>query len=93
MANAHLLADYPAKGRATGGVATIDQKSLGKIGMITVVRVVQEADDLTMMSANGVVLRTRVTGCAQIRPGNTRACIDQTPGRRQPGFCGAHCCG
>ena len=55
------LADYPAKGRATGGVATIDQKSLGKIGRITVVRVVQEADDLTMMSANGVVLRTRVT--------------------------------
>ena len=55
------LADFPAKGRATGGVATIDQKSLGKIGMITVVRVVQEADDLTMMSANGVVLRTRVT--------------------------------
>jgi DNA gyrase subunit A len=55
------LADYPAKGRATGGVATIDQKNLGKIGIITVVRVVQEADDLTMMSANGVVLRTRVT--------------------------------
>jgi DNA gyrase subunit A len=54
------LADYPAKGRAGGGVATIDQKSLGKIGTITVVRVVQEADDLTMMSANGVVLRTRV---------------------------------
>ncbi len=55
------LADYPTKGRATGGVATIDQKSLGKIGKITVVRVVQEVDDLTMMSANGVVLRTRVT--------------------------------
>jgi DNA gyrase subunit A len=54
------LADYPVKGRATGGVASIDQKSLGKIGTITVVRVVQEADDLTMMSANGVVLRTRV---------------------------------
>jgi DNA gyrase subunit A len=55
------LADFTPKGRATGGVATIDQKSLGKIGLITVVRVVQEADDLTMMSANGVVLRTPVT--------------------------------
>jgi DNA gyrase subunit A len=54
------LSDYPAKGRATGGVATIDQKSLQKIGPITAVRVVQVADDLTMMSANGVVLRTRV---------------------------------
>jgi len=55
------LSEYPAKGRATGGVATIDQKNLGKIGRITVVRVVQPADDLTLMSAYGLVLRTPVT--------------------------------
>lgn len=54
------LSEYPSKGRATGGVATIDQKNLGKIGRITVVRVVQPADDLTLMSASGLVLRTRV---------------------------------
>jgi len=59
------LTDYPVKGRATGGVATIDQKNLGKIGRITVVRVVQLADDLTLMSANGVVLRTRVADVAR----------------------------
>ena len=59
------LTDYPARGRGGGGVATINQKSLGKIGRITVVRVVQLADDLTMMSANGVVLRTRVAVVSQ----------------------------
>jgi DNA gyrase subunit A len=59
------LSDYPIKGRATGGVATIDQKNLGKIGLITVVRVVQPADDLTLMSAMGVVLRTRVNDVPQ----------------------------
>jgi DNA gyrase subunit A len=59
------LSDYPAKGRATGGVATIDQKNLGKTGIITAVRVVQPADELTFMSAAGVVLRTRVNDVPQ----------------------------
>ena len=54
------LADYPAKGRATGGVATIDQRSLKKTGSITVVRVVKEGDDLTLISANGMVVRKRI---------------------------------
>jgi DNA gyrase subunit A len=55
------LTDYPVRGRATGGVATINKTSLGKIGTISVIRVIQEPDDLTLMSANGVVLRTRAT--------------------------------
>ena len=59
------LSDYSVKGRATGGIATIDQKNLGKTGIITVVRVVQPADDLTLMSAMGVVLRTRVSDVSQ----------------------------
>jgi DNA gyrase subunit A len=54
------LSEYSPKGRATGGVATIDQKSLGVIGIIAAARVVQPADDLTIISAGGVVLRTRV---------------------------------
>ena len=54
------LSEYPVKGRATGGVVTIDQKAFARIGPITAGRVVQEADDLTIMSANGVVLRTQV---------------------------------
>ena len=54
------LSEYPIKGRATMGVQTIDQKALSKTGMITAARVVQETDDLTIMSANGVALRTMV---------------------------------
>ena len=54
------LGEYPAKGRATGGVATIDKKALAKVGVIAAARIVQEADELTIMSAGGVVLRTKV---------------------------------
>jgi len=54
------LSDYPPKGRATGGVRTIDPKSLGSMGPITAARVVQPADEVTIISAGGVVLRTRV---------------------------------
>lgn len=54
------LAEYPVKGRATGGVAAINKDALSKIGLISAARVVQEADDLTIISANGVVLRTKV---------------------------------
>jgi DNA gyrase subunit A len=54
------LDEYPVKGRATGGVQTIDKNSLPKIGTITASRIVQESDDLTIISSSGVILRTRV---------------------------------
>ncbi len=54
------LTEYPPKGRATGGVQTIDPKSLKSIGSIAAARVVQPMDELTIISAGGVVLRTRV---------------------------------
>jgi DNA gyrase subunit A len=54
------LSEYPPKGRATGGVQTIDPKSLKSIGKIAAARVVQPTDELTIISAGGVVLRTRV---------------------------------
>jgi DNA gyrase subunit A len=59
------LAEYPVKGRATGGVVTINQKALDKTGKIAAARVVQAADDLTVITRNGVVLRNRVK---DIRP-------------------------
>ncbi len=55
-----LLSDYPSKSRATVGVTTINKKALEKIGPLVSARVVQEADDLTIISANGNVLRTKV---------------------------------
>jgi len=54
------LNEYPVKGRATGGVQTIDKKALDKVGVISAARVVQPADDLTLISANGIVLRMKV---------------------------------
>ena len=59
------LDEYPLKSRAIKGVQTIDKKALRKIGRITSARVVQEADDLTIMSAGGVALRTKVKDISQ----------------------------
>ncbi len=54
------LEEYPAKGRATGGVSTIDKKAIPTIGKITAARVVQPADHLTLISASGVAIRLKV---------------------------------
>ena len=59
------LSAYPPKGRATGGVLTISKKALNQVGLIAAARVVQEADDLTIISSNGVVLRTKVKPISQ----------------------------
>lgn len=54
------LEEYPTKGRGTHGVTTIDQKSMPKIGEIADARVVQDDDDVTMISSGGVMLRLKV---------------------------------
>jgi DNA gyrase subunit A len=54
------LEKYPVKGRGTGGVATMDQKSINVTGKISSARVVQPTDDLTLISVNGIVLRLKV---------------------------------
>ena len=54
------LDGYPVKGRATGGVATIDQKHLDKVGHIASARVVQEDEEITLVSSGGVMLRLKV---------------------------------
>ena len=55
-----LLKEYTPKGRATAGVATIDQKALKITGRIAAARVVQITDDLTIITANGLALRLKV---------------------------------
>jgi DNA gyrase subunit A len=59
------LKDYSAKGRATGGISTIDQRALKDIGKIVAARVVQKADDLTIMTSNGVAIRIKVKDVRQ----------------------------
>jgi DNA gyrase subunit A len=54
------LGQYPAKGRATSGVATIDQKARAITGKIASARVVQPSDDLTIISTGGIILRLKV---------------------------------
>jgi DNA gyrase subunit A len=53
------LKEYSPKGRATFGVATVDQKALKEIGKIVSARVVQKDDDLTIMTANGQTIRIK----------------------------------
>ena len=54
------LTEYAPKGRATRGIATVDQKVLPEIGKIAAARVVDKEDDLTIITANGVALRLKV---------------------------------
>jgi DNA gyrase subunit A len=55
------LERYPVKGRATRGVATIDQKARAITGRIASARVVQPSDDLTIISTGGIILRLKVS--------------------------------
>ncbi len=54
------LKEYPVKGRATGGVRTLDPKALPKTGSLVAARVVQEKDQVILLSSKGVALRLRV---------------------------------
>jgi len=54
------LSQYPTRSRATRGITTINKNAFNSIGTIASARVVQEADDLTIISINAVVLRTKV---------------------------------
>ena len=55
-----LLKHYRTQGRATKGVATIDQSMLSKIGKIAAARVVTKGDQVTLISNNGIMLRLNV---------------------------------
>jgi DNA gyrase subunit A len=54
------LTEYAVKGRGTMGVLTLDDKAIPVVGQIASARVVQEPDELTIISTNGVVIRTTV---------------------------------
>jgi len=54
------LADYTPKGRGTMGVATIDKRAFNAVGKIAEARVVQEKDDISLISSHGIVIRLSV---------------------------------
>ena len=59
------LDEYTPKGRATMGILTLDKHAIPEVGKIAVARVVQAAeDDITLISTNGIVLRTKAKNIA-----------------------------
>jgi DNA gyrase subunit A len=54
------LKEYSSKGRATGGILTLDKSRLKTTGPISSAQVVDDLDDLTIISSGGIVLRTKV---------------------------------
>ncbi len=54
------LKEYPPKGRATGGVVTLSRSKRDVTGRVAAARVVDEEDDLTIISSGGIVLRTKM---------------------------------
>ncbi|MFN2160215.1 MAG: DNA gyrase subunit A [Anaerolineales bacterium] len=54
------LSEYPIRARATKGVHTINKRAMSAIGRVAAARVVQQDDDLTVISTGGVILRTKV---------------------------------
>jgi DNA gyrase subunit A len=60
------LDGYPRRGRATMGVLTVDKKALGAIGSIAAARIVQpEGDMITIITAEGTVIRTKAETISQ----------------------------
>ena len=60
------LDEYNVKGRYTQGNWATDHRRLDEIGKIVAARVVHSNDHVTVMTANGIVLRTQVDGISQM---------------------------
>jgi DNA gyrase subunit A len=60
------LTEYNAKGRYTQGYWTTDHRRLAEVGPIVSARVVSEEDQITVITSNGLVLRTGVAGISQM---------------------------
>ncbi len=54
------IKEYPAKGRGTKGVLTLSKAKFKETGPVAAARVVDQQDDLTVISSTGIVLRTKV---------------------------------
>jgi hypothetical protein len=68
------LDEYSPKGRYTQGLWTTDHRRLAEIGPIVSARVVNESDQVTVITSKGIVLRTSVAGISQMGR-STRVCV------------------
>ena len=60
------LKEYPQRGRYTQGVWTTDHTRLAEVGPVVAARVVDEKDQITVITGNGIMLRTPVSGISRI---------------------------
>jgi DNA gyrase subunit A len=60
------LEGYPTRSRYTQGVWTTDHRRLEEVGPIVSARVVDEQDQITIITANGIILRTPVSGISRM---------------------------
>ena len=60
------LHEYAPKGRYTQGIWTTDYRRLEELGPIVSARVVQTDDQITVITSNGIVMRTPVAGVSQM---------------------------
>ncbi|MCC6454812.1 MAG: DNA gyrase subunit A [Caldilineaceae bacterium] len=60
------LDEFNEKGRYTQGNWATDHRRLDEIGKIVAARVVEPKDQITVMTANGIVLRTGVAGISRM---------------------------
>ena len=51
------LTEYAPKGRGTMGVMTIDKRAVKAIGKISQARVIQQNDEISLISSHGIVIR------------------------------------
>jgi DNA gyrase subunit A len=59
------LKEYMPKGRATMGVTTLNKERMSETGKITAARVVENQDELSIISSGGIVIRTKVEAIKQ----------------------------
>ena len=60
------LDEYPRRNRYTQGVWSTDHRRLKEVGPIVAARVVNDLDQVTVITGNGIMLRTPVSGISQI---------------------------
>ena len=60
------LDEYPRRNRYTQGVWSTDHTRLKEVGPIVAARVVNELDQVTVITGNGIMLRTPVSGISRI---------------------------
>ena len=60
------LEEYRTKGRYIQGMWTTDHRRLAEVGPIVAARVVEEKDQITVITGNGIMMRTAVAGISQI---------------------------